>query len=93
MFWQEERLGNTHKGKFHHYVKACPREISKGKRAGDIGRWLAQNVQESTTFVTAPHGSLCCFTSCATDVDQAQDMVDRVFKALVRNNMDQSGFD
>ena len=41
----------------------------------------------------APHGPLTCFTSCATDIDQAKDMVDKVFDAVLQGNMEDAGFD
>ena len=78
---------------FHHHVKQCPRAISKAKDPKAVGRWLARAVaDEGGTFVTAPHGAITCFTTCATDVDQAKDMVDRLFKAVMRNNMEEAGY-
>ena len=79
------------KGKFHHYVKECPRDVAKGSRGG-ILKWLAGEVEKGNegAFVSADHGAITCFASCATDTDQAQDMIDQVFDAILTNQVQNS---
>ena len=86
----EARLKGKSEGKFHHYVKSCPRDVAK-KGFKDVRNWLLREVLETDTFVTAPHGALSCFLSCATDVDQAKDLIDKVFDAVMLQNVDETG--
>ena len=47
-------------------------------------------MQDGARLITAPHGALTVFDSCATDADQAKAMVDGVLDSiLVQELVDQ----
>ena len=68
--------------------------IRHDAKVSGVLKWLAgqESAGKEGEFISAPHGAITCFTTCATDVDQAKDMVDRLFKAVMRNNMEEAGY-
>ena len=53
--------------------------------------WLANQLEGSKTFISAPHGQMTCFVTCATDTTMAQSMIDQTFDAVLANQLDAQG--
>ena len=68
-------------------MKSEKREKKLAEVANDIVTWLAREVSSKTTFVSASHGVLTSFPTCATDVTMASTMVEKLFHAILSQSL------
>ena len=71
--------------KFYRHFVDCPKKVAR--KPHEARRWLARQIETTENFIKAPHAQMACFTSCATDMNNAKRMVEEVLNAVTAENV------